>query len=45
MITATPRGNTNGLDYWFEDLDLVRIRRDEKTDRQINPVDHWWLDA
>jgi hypothetical protein len=45
MIEATPKGNTNGLGYRFEDLDLVSIRRDEKTDRLLDPVDHWWLDA
>lgn len=45
MITATPGGNTNGIGYRFEDLDLEPIKRDEKTDRQLDPVDHWWLDV
>jgi len=45
MIEATLKGNTNGFGFRFEDLDLEPIRRDKKTDRQIDPVDHWWLDA
>jgi len=45
MIEATHKGDIKGLVYRFEDLDLERIRRDEKTDGQINPVDRWWLDA
>ena len=45
MIKATLRDNSGGIAYRFEDLDLDPIRRDEKIDRQLDPVDHWWLDA
>jgi|GEM_PF-1663156 len=45
MIEATPRGANRGVGYGFEDFDLERVQRDGATDKQMDPVDHRWLDA
>ncbi|HII06330.1 MAG TPA: hypothetical protein HA349_03135 [Methanotrichaceae archaeon] len=45
MIDPTPRGANRGLGNWFEDFDLERVQQNGITDRQIDPVTHWWLDA
>ena len=45
MIEATHSGNNRRIGYGFEDLELGQTLRDEDIDKQIDPVDRWWLDA
>ncbi len=45
MIEATPRGADDRLGYSFEEFDPEQVWRNGTADEQMNPVDHWWLDA
>ncbi|HOO54066.1 MAG TPA: hypothetical protein PLM24_05545 [Methanothrix sp.] len=45
MLEAIPRAANGGLVHGFEDFDLERVPRDGRADKQMDPVDHWWLDA
>ncbi len=45
MIKAINMGKDDGLGHLFEDLQLEPIRFQGRAERQIDPVDRWWLDA
>lgn len=45
MIKSINMGKDGGLGHLFEDSELEPIRVQGRAERQIDPVDRWWLDA